>query len=69
MNYTEHEVAYMCYTVMLLLEIFRNPECGLHCMKLYAFQILALGDNVSNIKTGCENVNWIELAQTVYLQS
>jgi hypothetical protein len=42
---------------MLLLERFRNPECGLH-----VFQILALGDNVLNIKTGFKNVNWIELA-------
>jgi hypothetical protein len=25
--------------------------------------------NVLNIKTGCENVNWIELAQTLYLQN
>ena len=46
MNYTENELAYMWYSVMLLLEIFRNPECGLHASKLH--EIVCL----SNFDTG-----------------
>lgn len=41
MNYIEHELAYMCYSVMLLLGIFRNPECWLNAYKLHEIACLA----------------------------
>lgn len=45
MNCTEHKLAYMCYSVTLLLVIFRNPECGLHASKLHEIVCLSNFDS------------------------